>query len=177
MRISMKRFGQLVASSRITLAIWLLAGTFSFAYWWYNALIAIPLSETVWTIYFHLLGQDNLNNMSPAADLEFLTAIAIGFSLSYAIWRARGFLLQPRNALLVLWMMVGAYSILYWWVNSSIAFPLSAAVWNFYNDLLGSGFSYLASVFEIVTVVGVGFFLSYAVTRIFLFLKNKWRAA
>ena len=57
----------------------LLAGTFAFIYWWENALISIPLSETVWTFYFHLTGQ---TDAGLASDLEFLTAIAMGFLLS-----------------------------------------------------------------------------------------------
>lgn len=69
---------------RVLLWLWLLTGTFAFIYWWDNALISIPLSETVWTFYFHVTGQAN---PGLASDLEFLTAIAIGFCLSYAAAR------------------------------------------------------------------------------------------
>lgn len=58
----------------------LLAGTLAFIYWWENALTSIPFSETLWTVYFHLTGQAN---PGLASDLEFLTAIAIGFFLSF----------------------------------------------------------------------------------------------
>lgn len=60
---------------------WLFVGTAMFLYWWENALISIPLSETVWTFYFHLIGQTDLG---VASDLEFLTAVAIGAGLSIA---------------------------------------------------------------------------------------------
>lgn len=77
---------------RIPLWLALLAGTFAFIYWWDNALVSIPLSETVWTFYFHLIGQ---TNPGLASDLEFLTAIAIGFVLSYG--SARLFLLLKKT--------------------------------------------------------------------------------
>ena len=67
---------------RALLWVWLLAGTFAFIYWWDNALISIPLSEKVWTFYFHVTGQ---KNPGLASDLEFLTAIGIGFLLSNAV--------------------------------------------------------------------------------------------
>lgn len=66
---------------RILLWLGLLAGTLAFIYWWENALISIPLSETVWTFYFHLTGQ---TNPGLASDLEFITAIAMGYLLSCA---------------------------------------------------------------------------------------------
>lgn len=65
---------------RILVWLGLLAGTLAFIYWWENALISIPLSETVWTFYFHLTGQ---SNPGLGSDLEFLTAIGIGLLLSY----------------------------------------------------------------------------------------------
>ena len=65
---------------RVLLWLGLLTGTFAFIYWWENALISIPFSETVWTFYFHLTGQ---TNPGLASDLEFLTAIGIGLLLSY----------------------------------------------------------------------------------------------
>lgn len=67
---------------RILIPIWLLAGTFAFAYWWDNALISIPLSEAVWTFYFHLTGQ---TNPGTASDLEFITVLVTGFFLSYTV--------------------------------------------------------------------------------------------
>lgn len=79
---------------RALLWLWMLAGAFAFIYWWDNALISIPLSEAVWTFYFHLTGQAN---PGLASDLEFLTAIAIGFLLSYAIARLFLFLLTKRR--------------------------------------------------------------------------------
>lgn len=69
---------------RILVWLGLLAGTFAFIYWWENALISIPLSETVWTFYFHLTGQ---SNPVLASDLEFLTAIGFGLLLSYGAAR------------------------------------------------------------------------------------------
>ncbi|HEY0844212.1 MAG TPA: hypothetical protein VGE12_02530 [Noviherbaspirillum sp.] len=75
----------------ILLWLVLLAGTFAFIYWWENALISIPLSETVWTFYFHLTGQ---TNPGLASDLEFVTAIAMGFILTYGC--ARLFLLFQK---------------------------------------------------------------------------------
>ncbi len=57
-----------------------LPGTLAFVYWWENTLISIPLSETVWTFYLHLTGE---TYPGLASDLEFLTAIGIGFLLSY----------------------------------------------------------------------------------------------
>lgn len=65
---------------RILVWLVLLAGTFTFIYWWENALISIPFSEALWTFYFHLTGQ---TNPGLASDLESLTAIGIGFLLSY----------------------------------------------------------------------------------------------
>lgn len=65
---------------RIFLWLVLLTGTTAFIYWWENALTSISLSETVWTIYFHLTGQ---TDPGLASDLEFVTAIAMGFFLSY----------------------------------------------------------------------------------------------
>jgi hypothetical protein len=65
----------------IPFCLWLLLGTFAFIYWWENALISIPLSEAVWTFYLDLTGH---SNPGLASDLEFLTAIGIGFLLSYA---------------------------------------------------------------------------------------------
>lgn len=65
---------------RVLLWLGLCAGTFAFIYWWENALISIPFSEKLWTFYFHLTDQAN---PGLASDLEFLTAIAIGFLLSY----------------------------------------------------------------------------------------------
>lgn len=58
----------------------LLAGTFAFIYWWDNALISIPLSEAVWTLYLQFTGE---TSPGPASDVEFLTAITIGFLLSH----------------------------------------------------------------------------------------------
>lgn len=77
---------------RILLWLGLLAGTLAFIYWWENALISIPLSETVWTFYFHLTGQ---TNPGLASDLEFVTAIAMGLLLSNGI--ARLFLLIRKK--------------------------------------------------------------------------------
>lgn len=79
---------------RILFGLWLLAGTYAFLYFWDATLIGIPVSETVWTFYFHLLGQSNLDNMEPAADLEYLTAIVIGLSLSYGVARLFLFLVK-----------------------------------------------------------------------------------
>ena len=156
---------------RLLLAIWLLAGTVGFAYWWDSALIAIPLSETVWTIYFHLTGQ---TNTGLAADLEFMTVLAFGFSLSYAAWRARGFLMQPRNALLVLWLIVGTYLSIVWWVNSPVTFQFRLVAINFYNGLLKE---FYASILEIVTVAAAGFLLCYGVAQLFLFLVKRTKRA
>lgn len=76
------------------LLIWLglLASTFSFIYWWENALISIPFSEALWTFYFHLTGQ---TNPGLASDMEFLTAIGIGLLLSYG--GAKLFLLLKKT--------------------------------------------------------------------------------
>lgn len=77
---------------RILLWLGLLAGTLAFIYWWENALIAIPLSETVWTFFLHLTGQ---TNPGLASDLEFVTAMAMGFLLSFG--SARLFLLIKKT--------------------------------------------------------------------------------
>ncbi len=77
---------------RILISVWLLVGTVAFAYWWDNALISIPLSEKVWTFYFHLTGQ---TNPGTASDLEFITVLVIGFFLSYAV--ARLFLFRKKK--------------------------------------------------------------------------------
>lgn len=76
----------------ILLCLWLLAGSFSFIYWWENALISIPLSEAVWTFYSDMTGQ---SNPGLASDLEFLTATGIGLLLSYGV--ARLFLLLKKT--------------------------------------------------------------------------------
>ena len=65
---------------RILFGLWLLIVTYAFINFLGGTLIAIPLSETVWTFYFHLTGQ---KNAGIASDLELLTAIAIGFLFSY----------------------------------------------------------------------------------------------
>lgn len=77
---------------RIFVWLGLLAGTFAFIYWWENALISIPLSESLWTFFFHLTGQ---SNPGLASDLEFLTATGIGLILSYSV--ARLFLLLKKT--------------------------------------------------------------------------------
>lgn len=77
----------------------LLLGCLAFVYWWENALTSIPLSERVWTLFFHLTGQTG-----PAlpSDLEFIVAIVIGLLLTLCIewffkrWR-RGRRIHRRN--------------------------------------------------------------------------------
>ena len=71
-RMSMRRF---------PIVLWLVVGTCGFTYWWYNSLLAIPLSDAVWTWF-----NEWFEGQRPgvASDLEFVVVIGIGFIVAYA---------------------------------------------------------------------------------------------
>lgn len=70
---------------RLLTALWLVIGTCGFTYWWYNSLLAIPLSEGLWT-WFN--GWFDGQRPATASDLEFITVIGIGLAVACAVAKA-----------------------------------------------------------------------------------------
>jgi len=66
---------------RFLTALWLVACTGGFTYWWYNSLLAMPLSEELWT-WFN--GWFDGQRPGVASDLEFVAVIGIGFGIAFA---------------------------------------------------------------------------------------------
>jgi len=66
---------------RFLTVLWLIAGTCGFTYWWYNSLLAMPLSEGVWT-WFN--GWFDGQRPGVASDLEFVVVVGIGFGSALA---------------------------------------------------------------------------------------------
>lgn len=70
---------------RLLTVLWFLAVTCGFTYWWYNSLLAIPLSEGVWTWF-----NDWFDGQRPgiASDLEFMVVVGLGLVIAYALSKA-----------------------------------------------------------------------------------------
>lgn len=61
-----------------------IASALFFTYAWYNTLVLIPFSETLWTFFNNILPQGSLPS---AADFEFLTVLLGSLALFYFIFR------------------------------------------------------------------------------------------
>jgi hypothetical protein len=70
---------------RFLTVLWLVAGTCSFTYWWYNSLLTMPLSEELWT-WFN--GWFDGQHPGVASDLEFIVVVGIGFGGAFAATKA-----------------------------------------------------------------------------------------
>ncbi|HEY0843906.1 MAG TPA: hypothetical protein VGE12_00960 [Noviherbaspirillum sp.] len=70
---------------RLLTALWLVTGSCGFTYWWYNSLLAMPLSEGLWTWFNRWFdGQ----RPGIASDLEFIVVVGTGVLLAYAASKA-----------------------------------------------------------------------------------------
>lgn len=67
---------------RLLTFLWLVTGTCGFTYWWYNSLLAMPLSEELWT-WFN--GWFDGQRPGTASDLEFIVVAGIGFIVAYCV--------------------------------------------------------------------------------------------
>lgn len=65
--------------------LWLLAGACGFTYWWYNSLLAMPLSEGLWT-WFNAWFDGQRPGI--ASDLEFIAVVVAGFIIAYIATKA-----------------------------------------------------------------------------------------
>ncbi|HYD60250.1 MAG TPA: hypothetical protein VEC35_07840 [Noviherbaspirillum sp.] len=76
---------------RLVMTLWLVSATCAFTYWWFNSLLAIPLSETLWTWF-----NSRLQGVQPgiASDLEFVAVAGVGFLFAYAIAKAVAFFMK-----------------------------------------------------------------------------------
>jgi len=70
---------------RFLTVLWLVAATCGFTYWWYNSLLAIPLSEGLWT-WFN--GWFDGQRPGTASDLEFVVVLGVGFIVAYVVSKA-----------------------------------------------------------------------------------------